>query len=410
MKRIFYLVAMILSCFIHGQENGSYTSKIAEDFEQLLGHLSQYYIYGKERQVDFDCLAEQYREKLKTLKSKEQTVLFFEYFLDEFYDTHLILNTNTSSSFRLWSPIYITLKNDQPIVTNVWQSQIKKGLDHDIVGAKVLAFNTIDLYQLIEDFPTSCNDKTNIKIKEWIANKIVSGRYNEPRKLDLILKNGKQIVLDLDQIPYQKTSDLLSVDKMDNIAIVKINNSLGKDEVVTAFDRALDTLMNTKGLILDLRNTVDGGDAYEARGIMGRFVDRPKPYQKHVVVETSENGPAIERSWAEYVSPRLTTYAKPVVILVGRWTGSMGEGLAIGFEGMERGQVVGTKMERLAGEVFFFPFKNQSYGYRIPAVKLFHINGIPREAYMPTHYVQETSNKKDEILNEGLRLMRELTK
>jgi carboxyl-terminal processing protease len=67
-------------------------------------------------------------------------------------------------------------------------------------------------------------------------------------------------------------------------------------------------------------------------------------------------------------------------------------------------------MERLAGEIYFSPFKHQNYGYRIPAAKLFHINGTPREEYIPTHYVNEKSNRKDEILDKGLSLMQKLIK
>lgn len=167
--------------------------------------------------------------------------------------------------------------------------------------------------------------------------------------------------------------------------------------------------MNTRGLIIDLRNTVDGGNSYVARGIMGRFIDKQKPYQKHKMIEKYDGISIVERSWTEYVSPRKEQYQKPVVVLVGRWTGSMGEGLAIGFEGMERAQIVGTEMERLAGEMHGFTFKNQSFGYRISIAQLFHINGTPREKYVPKNYVKQTTTEKDETLEKGIELINEMT-
>lgn len=115
--------------------------------------------------------------------------------------------------------------------------------------------------------------------------------------------------------------------------------------------------------------------------------------------------PIIERSWTEYVNPRKEQYKKPVVILVGRWTGSMGEGLAIGFEGMERAEIVGSEMERLAGEMNGFSFKNQSFGYRLSTTRLFHINGTPREKYVPTNYVTQMTTKKDEVFEKGIELI-----
>ena len=140
---------------------------------------------------------------------------------------------------------------------------------------------------------------------------------------------------------------------------------------------------------------------------MSRFINEPKPYQKHSFLEKSQDNPNVERSWVEYVTPRLKHYKNPVVILVGRWTGSMGEGLAIGFEGMQRAEIVGTEMRRLAGEVNDFGFKHQKFGYKLSTAKLYHINGTIREKYIPTNYVKQSTIKKDEILEEGMRLINE---
>jgi carboxyl-terminal processing protease len=40
------------------------------------------------------------------------------------------------------------------------------------------------------------------------------------------------------------------------------------------------------------------------------------------------------------------------VVLVGRWTASMGEGMAIGLDAMKRATIVGTRMAGLNGAVF----------------------------------------------------------
>ncbi len=109
------------------------------------------------------------------------------------------------------------------------------------------------------------------------------------------------------------------------------------------------------------------------------------------------------------MSSRKERYKNPVLILVGRWTGSMGEEFAIGFEGIERGQVVGTEMERLAEEIHGSSFKHQSFGFRLSTAKLFHINGTPRERYVPTNYVKQTTIKKDETLEKGIELINKMT-
>lgn len=77
----------------------------------------------------------------------------------------------------------------------------------------------------------------------------------------------------------------------------------------------------------------------------------------------------------------------------------------LGFEGMERAEIVGSEMERLAGEMNGFSFKNQSFGYRLSTAKLFHINRIPREKYVPTNYIKQTTTNKDESLEKAIELI-----
>jgi len=404
MKKIIigFIVLFSLSCY--SQDSPINQEKIKEDLQEILNDISQNYVYFKDKNIDFDCLREYYTNEIKNIKTEEETVLFFEYLLDEFYDDHLTLSTNRNSSYRLFAPIYATIQNGKPIIVNAWQSQIEN-LQQNVIGAEILKYNRTDFEHVIKNFPTHCNNKNNPEVKEWIINKILAGRYNQPRILTLRLPNNEEIELDIDSINIKKENDLLTVRTIDGVGVVRINNSLGNDNLVNEFDIALNELMETKGLIIDLRNTIFGGDTYEARGIMSRFINEPKPYQKHSYLAASENNPSIERSWIEYVSPRSKPYKKPIIVLVGRWTGSMGEGLAIGFEGMGRAEIIGSEMRRLAGEVYDFNFKHQNYGYKVSTAKLYHINGTLREKYIPTNYVKQTTITKDETLDKGIQLI-----
>lgn len=378
--------------------------QISESLNEMISDLEQNYIYLKDKNIDLNCIRTNYKSKIENIKTDENLVLFFEYLLGEFYDSHLILNTNRKSSFRLFGPIHTKTQNNRTIITSVWQTQISN-LDKNIIGAEVITFNGKTLNELIDQFPTSCTDKKEVVVRTWIANKILAGRYNEPRKLELKLQNGKRFQLDLDNLQIKKNNSLLSSYQKDNIGIIRINNSLGNNELIATFDQAIDSMMNTKGLIIDLRNTVDGGNSYVGRAIMGRFIREEKPYQKHWTLEEYISNTPVVRSWEEYVSPRGIQYTKPVVVLVDRWTGSMGEGMAIGFEGMKRAEIVGTEMEQLAGAMNGFGFKNLPFGYRISTEKLFHINGTPREKYIPTHLVIPKNVIRDEILEKGIEII-----
>lgn len=410
MKKLIFIFIIFFNCLYgNSQEIQIDRNKIKEDLNEILTDISYNYIYLKEKNIDLDCIKKQYEKQIINIKTREEIILFFEYLLDEFYDSHLILNANTNSSFRLFSPIYATVKNEKFIISNVWQTQIEN-LDQNLIGAELLKINGIDFDKAIELFPTHCNNKKSKKVREWIVNKILSGRYNKPRILTLKLKKSKIIEFNLDKLKIINNDNLLTARVENNIGIIRLNNSLGNNKLIKEFDKSLDKLMDTKGLIIDLRNTVDGGNSYVARGIMGRFINEAKPYQKHWTTEHYDENTNIERSWVEYVSPRKKQYKKPFVVLVSRWTGSMGEGLAIGFEAISKAKIVGSEMERLAGEMNGFSFKNQTYGYRLSTAKLFHINGTAREKYIPTNYIKQTTTQKDEILEKGIELINRMTK
>ncbi len=397
-------IALILFTFNLAQAQPPNKLQIQADLNGMLTDIEDNYAYLKDKNIDLNCIKQKYTQKIDAINSEEQTVLFFEILLDEFYDSHLILNTNRNSSYRLYAPIYARLQNNKFIISSVWQSQLET-INQNIIGAEIIKFNGVDFDKNIYNFPTLCQDKNKAEIRQWLANKVLAGRYNQARILTLKLRNNKTIEFDLDKLKIKHDDGLLSAKIVDNIGIIRINNSLGQNDLVSAFDKALDKIFGTKSLIIDLRNTVDGGDSYVARGIMSRFVSEDKPYQKHWYVDTAVNNPDVVRTWVEYISPRAKTYTKPVVVLVGRWTGSMGEGLAIGFEGIGRAQIVGTEMERLAGEMNGFAFKHQKYGFRLSTAKLFHVNGTPREKYVPKHYVQQTQLVKDETLELGIKIL-----
>ena len=116
---------------------------------------------------------------------------------------------------------------------------------------------------------------------------------------------------------------------------------------------------------------------------MGRLVGAEAPYQHHErPSEECETG--IEHAWLELASPRGPfAYTAPVVVLVGRWTGSMGEGLAIGLDGMGRARVVGTPMAGLLGALGEIRLPNTGIAVRVPTERLAAVDGTPREAFVP---------------------------
>ena len=81
--------------------------------------------------------------------------------------------------------------------------------------------------------------------------------------------------------------------------------------------------------------------------------------------------------------PELIYIIAPLpTVLVGRWTGSMGEGLAVGFASMGA-QIQGTKMAGLNGSIEEFKLADTGFSVKIPTERLTATNGVPREKFVP---------------------------
>lgn len=162
--------------------------------------------------------------------------------------------------------------------------------------------------------------------------------------------------------------------------VIRFNDSLGDDGTVEAFDAAMAQARPGQTLVLDLTDTASGGNTVVARAIMGWFVDEARPYQIHnLPAEERETG--VPRQWVEQVLPRAgKRFEGPVVVRVGRWTGSMGEGLAIGLDALGA-RVEGGPMAGLLGAIHDHRLPNSGLVLKLPTERLYAIDGTPREAF-----------------------------
>jgi hypothetical protein len=266
--------------------------------------------------------------------------------------------------------------------------------------------------------------------RQWALLSASAGRHNTPRTLRLSDLSGQVLEVALDQpghhvvdapngdqpVEFRRLSGA-EVDAARGLATtygyVRLN-ALADSRSVPAFDSALAALRDTGGLILDLRNTPGGGNTDVAEPIIGRLITRTAGYQRVV----PRDAPAYVRMvdsrgpWA---------YTAPLVVLVGRWTGSMGEAMAIGLDGMHRASVVGTPMAGLAGAVDDVTLPCSGIGLGLPTARLLHLDGTPRERWVPPVLVDfeaanararfravdgTSTNLPDLVLERGLAVLR----
>ena len=219
-------------------------------------------------------------------------------------------------------------------------------------------------------------------------NVALAGRHRHPRTLEAADGHHRLTVAlaaTSDQSKRIKAGPLLDVERQGTLGIIRINNSLGDQALIGQFAQALATLADTTTLLIDLRNTPSGGNTSVARGIMGHFVDHDRPYQMHVIpYESRVLGPT--RKFVEYVAPYGIHYGGKVYVAGGRWTGSMGEGLMIGFDAIGA-TTVGSELAHLLGGLSNETIDGSAAKIDIGTEQLFTVTGLPRADYRPQLYV-----------------------
>ena len=251
-------------------------------------------------------------------------------------------------------------------------------------GQQIAAINGVPVARAVTRFWSEMGLDMTPQRAGYAVRVLVAGRRDRERRIVIADSSGTERTVVLPSL-YAATDDLeppLSVCAAGGMTIVRFNNALGDRETIAAFDAVMGSLDPDTDLVLDLRDTPSGGNTTIARAIMGWFVDRPRDYQMHNrPAEERETG--VARQWVEQVLPRSGKYRSELpAILVGRWTGSMGEGLAIGFAALGA-DVRGSMMAGLNGSVEDIPIGNTDLTIKLPTERLMTTQGQPREEFVP---------------------------
>lgn len=387
----------ILTVLISSQSFGQ--TKYEKDFDEFWNDVNNNYAYFDQQQIDWSKVKEIYQPQIAKITTDIDFVRFMEMVLNEFHNGHISLNTNLNSSNRIipsGQDLFVQKQNDKYIVTD-----LRKGYGAEISGLKIgdeiLLFNHKPIAEQLSAFLPKYTTQHSDEMYQYAFNMLFAGTHNVKRKI-IISRDGKQFTFSPDSLKLTDHKNLVEAKILNHTtAYIKINNALGDNNTIEEFDKAIDNILQYKNLVIDLTETPSGGNSTVARCMMGRFINETLPYQQH---EFDEKEFDTKRKWVEYVTPRKAQFKGKVFVLVGRWTGSMGEGIAIGFDGLKRAKTIGTEMAGLLGAIDGFTMSETKIGFQIPTERLYHIDGTPREKYKPTiltQNIEETLKKMDEI-------------
>jgi carboxyl-terminal processing protease len=378
--------------------------QIREDFAVFCSEVRSTYAYFDQKATRWDLVASAYEADVDRVRTRQQLVAVLEQAIAELYDDHAHLNVNTASSFKLvpsGADLWVEWVGSAATVTEVREesSAERAGIRR---GAVVLSINGTPVDRAVAQVFPRTVPKGDLGARNWALRRVLAGRHGEDRRIEVDQGGGRQ-VFDLPQTSLTQERSRITYRRLDrHVGYIRFGDSLGDAATVQEFDRALESLRDTRGLVIDLRETPSGGNSTVARGILGRFVPEEVGYQKHTL-PSEESATGIRRSWIELVSPRGPfRYQNRVAVLVGRWTGSMGEGMAIGFDAVIRATTVGGPMAQLLGATCRIELPNSKIGVNLPAERLAHVNGTPREAFRPAIPAFASPGNEDAVLAAGV--------
>ena len=336
---------------------------------------------------------------ISAINTPTDLLRFSECALNSLKDHHAIMGVSAPDSPGIvpsYSDIWIELRGDRYVVTEV-RSGSPAERAGVVPGYALIGVNGIPVNESID---TLCGGPYETDADRSFAARMISvGRRDRPRDLRFETPSGEVANLELASLytentpwPGPITADLFE----DSILILTLNDSLGEDSFVSAIADALQG-QSPAGVIIDLRDTPGGGNTLNARALMGRFVNEPTGYQRHSI-PAIEQRTGIPRHWVEEVSPLGPDLSDiPLVVLVGRWTGSMGEGTAIGLDAAANATIVGAPMAQLRGAIFDIAMPNTGWIVKLPTEALFHVDGRPREAVMPEIIVDDVEARGGDV-------------
>lgn len=332
------------------------------------------------------ALTPKLRDEAQSVTARGDLVRYSERALALLADHHAITGASLKDSwavFPSYGDLWIDVRGEQYVV-----EQVREGSPAQAAGVRagdrLVSVGGVATAAAVASFWSDLGATEGGERDAYAARVLAAGRRDRPRSLTVQRGSGPARPLLLPNLYSAGLPDRppLSVRLDAGTLVIRLHDSLGEDATIAAFDRAMATARPRQPVLIDLTDTPGGGNTTVARAILGWFIRRPMPYQIHNL-PSEERRTGIARQWIEQVLPRESKYhAGPVTVRVGRWTGSMGEGLAIGFDAIGA-RVEGTRMAGLLGAIYDYPLPKSGIIVKLPTERLSTVNGKPRESFVP---------------------------
>ncbi|HUE78662.1 MAG TPA: hypothetical protein VMN38_03430 [Sphingomicrobium sp.] len=325
------------------------------------------------------------RAEAAAVDTRDKLTRYAERALTALADHHAITGSSLKDSWALvpsYSDLWVERRGPDFIITAV-RSRSPAEQAGVKAGDQLTEVSGFDTRLAVERYWGDLGVPMTDEGAGYAARVLAAGRRQGPRHLTISNSKGAR-TLSLPNLYDRGVADRAEVStaKEGRALVILIQDSLGDNDTIKAFDAAMAKAELGQRVIIDLTDTPSGGNTTVARAILGWFVTKPSFYQMHTI-PAEERQYGVARQWVEQVLPRPgKRHGGPVSVRVGRWTGSMGEGLAIGFDAIGA-RVEGDRMAGLLGAIYDYKLENSGMVIKFPVERLFHVNGTPREHFLP---------------------------
>ena len=326
------------------------------------------------------------RAEAAAVGSEKQLIRYAERALTLLADHHAITGSSLPDSwavFPTYADLWVERRGDSYVIEQV---RVRSPAEWRGIraGDRLVAVDGKPIAVAVAEFWADLGAAGGGERDSYAARVLAAGKRHRERRLTVQRGAAPPRQLALSNLYFTQLMDrpVLQFAEVGPNLVITFNDSLGYDATISAFDSAMARARPGQRIVIDLTDTPSGGNTTIARAILGWFVTRPTFYQMHSL-PAEERQSGIARQWVEQVLPRAGKHHRgPVTVRVGRWTGSMGEGLAIGFDALGA-RVEGSRMAGLLGAIYDHKLDKSGQAIKFPTERLSHVDGTPREKFVP---------------------------
>ena len=358
----------------------------AADAESIEPIVNKNYAYLERLPNGRMPMTEELRAEARSVNSPRALVVYAERALALLADHHAITGSSTKESWATvpsFSDLWVEPRGSHYVIEQVRRDSpaARAGIS---AGDVLLAVDGVPIAAAVDGFWSDLGTSGGGDRNGYAARVLAAGRRDRQRQLTVKRASAAPRALTLPNLYFRDAAERppLTATAERGTLVIQLHDSLGNIATIAAFDRAMAKARPGQRVVVDLTDTASGGNTTVARAILGWFVDRPTFYQMHrLPVEEREYG--VARQWVEQVLPRRgKRHRGPVIVRVGRWTGSMGEGLAIGFDAIGA-RVEGSRMAGLLGAIYDHRLQRSGQVIKLPTERLYTVDGRRREQFVP---------------------------